>query len=137
LKVKRSVNIPVVLSYEIPFVADRELRFIFELKVFQSAAESAPVVDVPARARESSCPESERPFGILSVTGSCASHERVAICEASAEILPESDERFVLVVASAPERVEIFTELVAVWPERVFILVVFCDTTPERLVTVV
>ena len=47
----------------------RDEREIFELKVFQSADERAPFVLEDARARESCCPERERPFGVPRVTG--------------------------------------------------------------------
>jgi hypothetical protein len=42
----------------------------FASKVVQSATESAPVLDTDARARESACHESERPFIDPRVTAS-------------------------------------------------------------------
>ena len=49
--------------------AEREERPILLLNIFQSARESAPVLPDPARPRESTCPESERPFGVPSERG--------------------------------------------------------------------
>jgi hypothetical protein len=48
----------------------RDVRLSLLLKVFQSPAESAPVVVALASARESSCPERERPLATPRVTGS-------------------------------------------------------------------
>jgi hypothetical protein len=64
LNVRKSENSPVRLLYEIPPVAESEVRLILLLKVFQSVNERAPVVDVLASARESSCPERERPLAL-------------------------------------------------------------------------
>jgi hypothetical protein len=62
LNVKRSPNRPVPLLYDIPPVAESEVKLILLLNVFQSVAERAPVVVEFARARERDVPERESPF---------------------------------------------------------------------------
>lgn len=52
LNMKRSLRSPVVLSYKIPPVAERDVRFILLLNIFQSLAESAPTVALEASERE-------------------------------------------------------------------------------------
>jgi hypothetical protein len=66
--VKRSPNTHVVVLYVIPHVAERDVRLILLLKVFQSVAESAPVVVLDARARERTCHERESQFASQRVT---------------------------------------------------------------------
>jgi hypothetical protein len=61
-------NTPVILLYPIGPVAERDVRFILLLNVIQSATESAPVVEIDARARESCWPERESPFADQRVT---------------------------------------------------------------------
>ena len=51
-------------------MTESEVRFILLLNTIQSPTESDPVVLTDARARESCCPERERPFGVPRVTAS-------------------------------------------------------------------
>ena len=50
-------------------MTERVERFIFELKIFQSPTERAPVVEVEARERERTCHERESPLALERVTG--------------------------------------------------------------------
>jgi hypothetical protein len=81
-----------------------------ELKVFQSIAESAPVVVEFAR----SIPNT--PVALLYVRGPRAERAVSPILFAT---VPESERRSEFVVASDPERVAIFPIAVARLPERV------------------
>ena len=64
-------NTPVALLYErYDPVVESDVREILELKDIQSETERAPEVVALARARESCCPERERPFEVPSVTAS-------------------------------------------------------------------
>jgi hypothetical protein len=117
-------KIPVRLLYTIPPVDESEVRFIFELNMFQSVDESAPLWTAEARARESCCPESESPFPIPIVTASWACDWRTDIWEASVEIV-------VFIDAICHERVAIFIVFVAICPESEAISVVCWDTVPE------
>jgi hypothetical protein len=60
-----------------PQVAERAVKLILLLKIFQSQAESAHVVDIQASAMESSWPERESPFVSPIVTGLWAVHEKL------------------------------------------------------------
>ncbi len=77
-------NTQVILLYERnPPVIESEVRFILLLNVLQSDAESAPTVELLARERERTCPESESPFGELKVRGTCVCDWRNATCPES------------------------------------------------------
>ena len=63
------LKFPVVLLYTRGHEAVSEVKPILFENIFQSARDNAPVLPDPARPRESTCHERERPFGLASVTG--------------------------------------------------------------------
>jgi hypothetical protein len=73
------LNTPVRLLYAIGPSAESDVRCIFELKVFQSVLERAPIDDDEASARERVCPDRESQFAVPRVTASWASHASAAI----------------------------------------------------------
>ena len=52
-------------------MTEREVRFILLLKMFQSLAERAPIVEEEARSRERTCHERESPLVEPRVTAAC------------------------------------------------------------------
>jgi hypothetical protein len=118
-------NTPVVLLYPSGPLAESEVRFIFELNVFQSIAESAPVLVEEASARERIWPERESPFALPRVTASCAAPWRAEIWPMSVDTAPER-------VARDHDMVEIVMVLVAVCQERVAREVFVVARAPER-----
>lgn len=136
----------MVELYPIPPVAEREVRLILLLNVFQSVLESAPLVVAEARERESSCPERVRPFAMPRVRGECASEEshatvpeRAFTSEITPARLPEREDITLCIPTTVPEREvssevreNIFVVRVETFPERETIVVLTRSTAPER-----
>lgn len=138
----------MVELYPIPPVAERDVRLILLLNVFQSALESAPTVVEEERLRLSSCPERVRPFAMPRVSGACASHERTERVHDRVVTLvsrrlrdPEIDDISLRTPATVPEserssevREDILVVRVETFPDRVPRVVSRILIAPERVV---
>ncbi len=92
-------------------MAEREVRLILLLNVFQSVDESAHVVVALASARERTCPERESPFVTASVNASCDCASRSATRTERVSTVHERVERTFEIVFKFPERVRISSVL--------------------------
>ena len=111
-------------------LAEREVRLILELNVFQSATERDPVVVIPARARESCCQERERPLDIPRVTGAWDCPWSTATCPERVAMFPVAVLRVLLIVTSCPVMVATFVLSVLIWPVAVARLIVRDEMFP-------